>query len=140
MTVFLVDTCLISELARPRPVLSVLRWMDTNFRECVLCSPVVMEIIGGLATIRDDVRRERTTELMHRISDRFPAERRVVFDEPAARAAGHASGQARRAGRPLGVIDAQIIGLAQSLNAAIATRDTDFADRGVDIINPWIET
>ena len=76
---------------------------------------------------------------MDRLLHRFPADRRRVFDGAAAREAAAAFGAARMSGRPLSVIDAQIIGLALSARSAVATRDSDFEDRGVALVNPWAE-
>jgi predicted nucleic acid-binding protein len=74
-----------------------------------------------------------------RVLRRFPRERRLVLDDAAAADAGRALARARREGRPLGVIDAQLIGIATSLRYVVATRDRDFLDRGVDLVNPWAE-
>ena len=44
----------------------------------------------------------------------------------------------RRAGRPISAFDAQIAAIARSNGAGVATRNVDdFADCGVDLIDPW---
>ena len=44
----------------------------------------------------------------------------------------------RRAGLPIGVLDAQIAAICLVEQAALATRNTqDFARTGVELINPW---
>jgi predicted nucleic acid-binding protein len=70
---------------------------------------------------------------------KFARTQRAVFDEAAAVEAARAYSEAERVGRPLGVVDAQIIGVAISTRCAVATRDLDFADRGVSLVNPWRE-
>lgn len=134
-----IDTCVLSEVARQRPERLVLQWLDRNFRNAVLVSPVIMELEAGAWLSPHAAQRTRLTEGHRRIYERFPSERRAVFDEAAARAASRIIATARQTGRPIGIVDAQVIGIAQTLNAAIATRDADFADRDVDIVNPWLE-
>lgn len=140
MSLYVLDTCVLSEISKPRPAASVLAWLDANFSRCVLSSPVLMELVSGVVGSREESQRSRRNDILLRIVDRFPPERRAVFDEAAARAAGQATAQAKRAGKPLAAVDAQIIGLARTLNGAVVTRDSDFTGRGVDVINPWIET
>lgn len=139
MTSLVVDTCVLSEFVRPRPDPVVLRWLDANFRDIVLTAPVIMELDAGAGLLSDLERRAWMTERHQRLYSRFAPERRAVFDEAAARAASRVIADARHRGRPIGVVDAQIIGIAQTLNGAVVTRDSDFADRGVAIVNPWIE-
>ncbi|NNM58090.1 MAG: VapC toxin family PIN domain ribonuclease, partial [Acidocella sp.] len=44
----------------------------------------------------------------------------------------------RQAGKPVSQFDAQIAAIARSRGAALATRNVaDFAECGVEIINPW---
>ena len=139
MNAIVLDTCVISELTRPRPDAGVMNWLDSSFPRCILSSPVLMELESGVLGTPDESLRARRVEHLRRIVERFATDRRVVFDEAAARAAGRSTAEAKCAGRPLTAVDAQIIGIAQTLNAAIATRDSDFANRGVAIVNPWIE-
>jgi predicted nucleic acid-binding protein len=41
-------------------------------------------------------------------------------------------------GRPIATLDAQIAAIARSHGAAVATRNVpDFADCGIDVIDPW---
>ena len=47
-------------------------------------------------------------------------------------------GAARSAGRPIGLADAMIAATAVAAEAdAIATRDKDFDDVGLPILDPW---
>ena len=64
----------------------------------------------------------------------------IAFDEEAARLYGRLMAQRDRAGRPIGIIDCQIAAIALANNAQLATRDSDLADCGIEIINPWAAT
>jgi predicted nucleic acid-binding protein len=47
-------------------------------------------------------------------------------------------GSRRESGRPLSVLDGQIASIARANGFAVATRNVrDFADCGVDVINPF---
>ncbi|MEQ1930811.1 MAG: PIN domain-containing protein [Parvularculaceae bacterium] len=135
---YLLDTCVISELVRVEPDKAVVRWFDKSYGSGVLCSPVVMELEAGLAIDKKGAPSPKLRAAIDRLLRRFLAERRLVFDEAAAVASAAVLGVARRTGRPIGIVDAQIIGLAISTRSAVATRDADFLDRGVEIVNPWM--
>jgi predicted nucleic acid-binding protein len=43
-----------------------------------------------------------------------------------------------KAGRPIGMADAQIAAICRSLGATLATRNTgDFQGTGIDLLDPW---
>jgi toxin FitB len=66
-------------------------------------------------------------------------ERSYSYDEQAARALATIMATRRRIGREVSKpVDAMIAAVAASRGMAVATRDTsDFADMGVELINPW---
>jgi predicted nucleic acid-binding protein len=135
----IVDTCVISELLRARPAQSVKDWFDRFLPRTRLGAPVLMELEVGIALMRDPAAQAASRMKVARLLDRFDPSEFLLFDRPAAIAAAKALADARRSGRPLGVIDAEIIGVASATNSVIATRDSDFASRGVAIVNPWTD-
>ena len=63
----------------------------------------------------------------------------VPFDETAAAHYAAIVVRRERAGRPIGMADAQIAATCRSHRAVLATRNIeDFADTGITIVNPWI--
>lgn len=134
---FILDTCVISEIVRSRQHAYVAAWVDRSWNDCLLAAPVLMEIEGGVLLIRDMDRRAALRANIDRILRRFATGQRIVFDHAAAMEAGKVIGEGRQAGRPIGVTDAQIAGLARALGCQVVTRDVDFADRGVVVVNPW---
>jgi predicted nucleic acid-binding protein len=66
------------------------------------------------------------------------AHRLLSFDDVAARAFAVIAADRRRAGRPIQTPDAQIAAIARANRMSVATRNVkDFADCGVDLIDPW---
>ena len=69
------------------------------------------------------------------------AGRVLPFDREAARAYARITADRRDAGRPISHADCQIGAIARSRGMAVATRNVrDFADMGIDIIDPWAAT
>ena len=64
--------------------------------------------------------------------------RLLPFDERAADEYGSLMSRRRAAGRPMGILDAQIAAIARTHAFAVATRNTrDFEDAGVQLLNPF---
>lgn len=135
--IFILDTCVMSEMLRRRPAQSVIAWLDRFFADCRLTTPVYMEMEQGIALVQDADLRNDYRMRSDRLVDRFSSDQWLLFDRAAAREAAAAIASAQRAGRPLAAIDAQIVGLAIAMRCAVATRDADFEDRGVELVNPW---
>jgi hypothetical protein len=61
-----------------------------------------------------------------------------VLSEAARSAYAEIGTERPRMGRPIATLDAQIAAIARSHGAAVATRNVaDFADCGIDVIDPW---
>ena len=136
---FVIDTCVFSEMLRARPAPSVASWIDRFLVHTRLCSPVYMEIEKGIALEADESIRAVLKTKSDRLLNRFDAGDWLLFDRAAAASAGRLLADARRTGRPIGVVDAQIIGIAALTQCAVVTRDADFSGRGVAVVNPWLE-
>jgi hypothetical protein len=84
--------------------------------------------------------RRRSARLFEfgRLVDEDLGERIAVFDRSAAEAAAELMARRKKAGRPREMRDTMIAGIAISRRAELATRNVrDFADAGIQIINPW---
>ncbi len=134
---FLLDTNVVSELAKRAPDLQVVAFL--NARDDLWLSTVVTyELDFGLRLLPVGRRRRQlegaltaiVTEHEHRL---LPVGRRE------ARHAARLRAQARRGGRAAGVADALIAGTASVHDLAVATRNvSDFEDLGVDVVSPWV--
>lgn len=131
------DTNVVSELAKPTPDPTVIAWIDTQ-SELAIAATVLAELRFGVARLPDGKRR---TALIDAI-DRFVADDLqglvLAFDSACADAYGLIVAARERAGRPIGLADAQIAATCSVHNAVLATRNTkDFQGTTIALINPW---
>lgn len=138
----ILDTNVISEPLRPRPVAGVVAWLDAQAVETLYLTTVSLaEVRYGIACLPKSRRRQK-------LHDRFEGEflpmfhgRTLAFDEPASTAYAALRAQARAQGRAIGEVDALIASIAGATGFMIATRDTaPFEAAGIAVINPFDET
>jgi toxin FitB len=137
--VIVVDTNVLSELARQVPDPGVLSWLDSlEISEVATTAVTAAELRYGVARLPDGHReRELTVVIRGILAEDFHG-RVLPFDERASvRYADIITGR-ERIGRPIGVADAQIAAICRDLGAILATRNTaDFEETGIELINPW---
>lgn len=135
----ILDTNVISEFIRPGPSPGVIAWLDSlTAAEVATTAITAAELLYGVARLPSGLRKTALTVAVHgMLSDDFQS-RILPFDGRAAdQYAGIVTGR-QRAGRPIGVADAQIAAICRAADAALATRNTDdFSDTGITMINPW---
>lgn len=127
----LVDTNVVSELARPRPAPQVLEWAS-GLAVVVLSTISVEEVFFGLAA-KPNVRIERW------FTDFLDSDCRVLeVTAPIARHAGVLRGQLARRGRTRTQADMLVAATAAWHGLTLATRnERDFDDCGVTVVNPF---
>ena len=137
----LLDTNVVSELMRGAPSAEVLSWMDEQpARGLFVAAVTEAEIRTGIAVLPDGVRRWGLVNAAERTLGELFAGRILPFDSDAARAYADIAAASRAAGRPVSQSDCQIAAIARSRGMAVATRNVrDFADAGVDVIDPWTD-
>ena len=133
------DTNVLSELMKPEASAMVVTWMSRQSRDELFTSVISLgEIMYGLEIMPVGRSRAARLQLADEIFGIDFAGRILPFDVPAARAFAALVAERRRAGRPIEMPDAQIAAIARANRMAVATRNVgDFADCGVDLINPW---
>lgn len=133
------DTNVLSAVMGPSPAAAVLRWMAAQSAAGLFTTALSeAEILYGVALLPKGRRRERLAAAVRLMLDEDMAGRVLPFDSDAARAYAAIAAERRRRGRPIATVDAQIAAIARSRGAAVATRNVaDFADCGIDIIDPW---
>ena len=126
----LVDTNILSELARPRPDPRVVQW--ANGLSTVIVSVVTVEEVFFGLSAKHSPRIERWFE------DFFDSDCRILEITTAiARHAGVLRGQLTRRGRPRAQADMLIAATAALHGLTLATRnERDFQDCGVTVVNP----
>lgn len=136
---YLLDTCLLSELVRPRRDEAVLAWLAGTPEQMLAISVVSIAEIGkGLHQAADAGRRERIRQWLEQdLKLRF-RERILAVDLETAETWGALCGEAARRGEPLPVMDAWIAAVAARHRLTVVTRNvSDLARCGAEVLNPW---
>lgn len=136
----ILDTNVVSEPMRPEPDGRVLAWLAAQDAGALFITAVTeAELRTGLAIMPEGRRREALAAALEAVLAEDFAGRVLPFEGGAA-ARAYATIQAARRGmgRPISMTDAMIAAIAQARGAQVATRNVgDFADTGVDVVNPW---
>lgn len=139
MSGFLLDTNVISELAKVNPEPRVTKWVE-NTEEILLYLSVLTlgEIRKGIASLPNSTRRAALESwLDHDLTLRFSG-RILSIDQQVADRWGRIAGSAAARKSPLPVIDGLFAATAQQHNLILVTRNTrDIAAAGVPLFNPW---
>jgi predicted nucleic acid-binding protein len=136
--VIILDTNVTSELMRAEPTSTVIAWLTAQSPNELFSTVVtVAEISYGLERLPSG-RRRKSLEKAYQSLFTGMAEEILPFDVEAAFLYGPLMARKERAGSAMNPMDAQIACIAASHGATIATRnESDFANCGVKLINPW---
>ena len=132
---FLIDTCALSELVKPRPSHRVCDWFDAAPPDALFVSALTLgEIRKGIERLDDGRRRRRIVVWLEtELPDWF--ESRVLPVDT-----GIADEWGRLMARPgnIPAVDGLIAATALQRRLTVVTRnEVDFAATGVDLLNPW---
>jgi predicted nucleic acid-binding protein len=139
--VILLDTNVLSEVLKPAPAGSVLRWLGAQTPAAVFTTTItVAEVLYGVEVLPPGKRHAQLLEAVERMfAEQFDG-RILPFDESAARLFPGIVVRRAAAGRPISQFDAMIAAIARSHRAAVATRNTgDFEHCGIPVVDPWAE-
>lgn len=139
MSGYLLDTNSVSELARPNPDPRVTSWMRAADESLLHLSVLTIgEIRKGVAALAQGKRRTQLESWLESdLRCRFP-NRILPIDEPIADRWGLLATEAKRAGRPLSVIDGLLAATALHHGFTLVSRNVrDFAHLHVPTLNPW---
>ena len=136
---FLLDTCVISELAKSNVEAQVRDWaMSNNEQDLYISALTLGELQKGALRLQDGAKKTDLLNWLHRdLIQRF--DRRVLnFDGAVALRWGEMQAQLEKQGRPMPVIDGMIAATALHHQLTVVTRNTrDMEASGVSLINPW---
>lgn len=134
----LLDTNVLSELMRPTVDARVAAWSDAvPAGEQYISVVTVAEVRYGIALLPGGRRRETIRRAADRQFSRF-SDRTLTLDAPAAALFGEVAVERARLGRPISTFDALLAAVARSVEARLATRNTDdFTGLDLDLVNPW---
>lgn len=131
------DTNVVSELMRATPDPRVLRWVDAQSSDTLVVTAVtVAELLYGIARLPASRKR---SQLEAAIAATFDEDLVILpFDDAAAVDYATIAASQELRGRTVSMADAMIAATCMSAGAALATRNTkDFADLGIDLVDPW---
>lgn len=138
----LLDTNVVSELVKRRPVPSVLAWItDRRPADLFLSAITLGEIDIGARAHRDPERRDQLLAWCDGLQSGVFKDRILPFDSDAARIWGKLVQSSRNRGRTLEWRDSQIAAIATRFGARLATRNVrHFAGLGIDLVDPFAAT
>ncbi|MFZ2631100.1 MAG: type II toxin-antitoxin system VapC family toxin [Desulfosalsimonadaceae bacterium] len=135
---YLLDTCVISELARPTPNEAVINWISHIPDERLFLSVITIgEIRKGITKLPESKKKNQLTNWLNTLLEDYQA-RIYPINLTVAENWGIIQGKADNNGTPVASIDSLIAAVAQTYNLIVVTRnENDFASTNVTILNPW---
>jgi predicted nucleic acid-binding protein len=136
---YLLDTCLISELVKPKPDKSVIKWLNGCNEEDLFLSVITIgEIQKGITKVIDKTKKAKLEnwlagDLMERFKNRV-----LDINQTTAFEWGKLQGESEKSGNKLPAIDSLIAATVLVHNLTLVTRNiNDFKNTGISIFNPW---
>lgn len=136
---YLLDTCFISELIKPRPQQSVIEWLGDQDEYTLFVSVLTLgEIQKGIAKLSAGKKKKQLQLWLDQdVRPRFSGRILDVTEEVAA-LWGKLQATIERKGRKFAAVDSLIAATALIHNLTLVTRNVaDFEDSGANILNPW---
>jgi predicted nucleic acid-binding protein len=136
----LLDTCVVSELTKPKPHPELARWFASEYPGDLYLSAITIgEIRRGMAQLAPGRRRAALTAWTDKLGRSF-AGRVLPVDEAVATRWAEIAARAERSGKPKPLADGLIAATAAQHDLTVVTRNVDdFEPFGVSIFNPWAE-
>jgi len=135
---YLLDTCVVSELSRPRPDPGVVAWMsEADVASLHLSAITIGEVRRGALRLPAGKRRTSLSEWSERLRRSFSG-RVLPIDESVALRWAEIAARAEQSGRSGSFADGLIAATALDRGLSLVTRNvTDFEPFGVSLLNPW---
>jgi predicted nucleic acid-binding protein len=136
---FLLDTCVISEILKPKPSSKVTAWLrrhnDENFFISVL---TLGEIHKGIEKVNDLTKKKKLhLWVEYDLRERFQ-NRILPIDAQVAMIWGQIQGNAEKKGKGMPAIDGLISATGLAFDLVVVTRNiSDMTESGVALTNPW---
>ena len=136
---YLLDTCLLSELAKPKPNEKVVDWVlgenETSFYVSVL---TFGELHKGVEKLPESKKKEELRNwIENELKNRF-RNRIIGIDMRVSILWGKIQSLAEKKGKPMPAIDSLIAATGIAHDLTVVTRNaTDMEQSGVNLLNPW---
>ncbi len=136
---YLLDTCILSELIKPKPNLNVVKWISDIDERCLYISVLTIgEIHKGIEKLpeskkKDNLHKWVNFDLKERFNNKI-----LNIDINIATTWGRIHAKSELTGKTLPTIDGLIACTGIIHNLTVATRNTkDMRASGVTLLNPW---
>lgn len=137
---YLLDTCVFSELTKKEPSKKVTEWILGRDESLYFASALTFgEITKGIEKVPDPSRKKKLEQWVQEfLFPRF-SHRLLTIDKQIALAWGRLAAKAEKKGRTVPSIDGLIAATAHFHHLTVVTRNTkDFEDLDVSLLNPWL--
>lgn len=136
------DTNVLSETLRPDPDARPLKWLVAQPHAALFTTTITRgELLYGVRLLAEGRRKSSLLAAVRAIFDEDLAGQVLSFDSDAADAYAEIAASRKSAGRPISQFDAMIAAITKARGASLATRNVkDFAQCGIDVIDPWQKT
>jgi toxin FitB len=138
----ILDTNVISELMRPKPLAAVIDWFAKQPGSGLFTTSITeAEIFYGIELLTKGKRRQSLAAAAEAMFTEDFSDRVLGFDSDAARAFSLIAVRRRSLGRPINYQDAQIAAIAHTRGATLATRNrVDFEYCDITLVDPWSDS
>jgi predicted nucleic acid-binding protein len=139
---FLLDTNVVSELAKPQPNAGVVRWLHEADEDSLFLSVITLaEVRFGVERLPPGARRNRLDAwIREELAGRFEG-RILAVDAGVAEAWGQAMATTEAQGRRMNLMDCFLAATAIVHRLTLVTRNTeDFAGFAGELLSPWSDS
>jgi len=136
---YLIDTCVIAELIKPKPDNNVVHWLKSQDENRLYISVLTLgEISKGIEKVKDGNRKKKLhlwveDDIRERFSGRI-----LPINEQVAMVWGQVQGKAETNGKGMPTIDGLIAATGLVFNMIVVTRNvSDMQMSGAALLDPW---
>lgn len=136
---YLLDTCVVSELSKPKPNSKVVSWITSHEEDNFYLSSITIgEIQRGISRLPESEKKTRLQEwLDDELINRFGG-RIVGIGLNESKEWGRIQALAEKSGKKMPVFDGLIAAIGLVHGMAVVTRnENDMTASGVSMVNPW---
>ncbi|MCU0600232.1 MAG: type II toxin-antitoxin system VapC family toxin [Desulfobacterales bacterium] len=136
---YLLDTCVISELAKPKASKKVVDFVSKENEENLYISTLTFgELIKGIEKLPESAKKDELYAWVENdLKERFGM-RIIDINVGIAETWGKIQAAAEKKGNPMPAIDSLIAATGIALNLIVVTRNVaDMVQSGVALFNPW---